>query len=326
MIKPLQLGKTIFPTNMIQGPLAGISCAPFRRLIWRYSTPAYTCTEMISCKTIIHQPMPVLRRYVQKDPTEGPVCFQLSGSEPKELAEATKRITDHGADLIDLNCGCPVKKIRDKGAGSRLLSDAQKLYHLISAMKNNTHVPVSIKIRVDGASHEKCNSEVAKVVSEAGADFLVVHGRHWTEHYETSCHYDEIQYFVNEVNIPVIGNGDVACMTSLNNMLATGCAGVMIGRAGVGQPWIIDQLQLQQKGLPINPRPPPEIGQVFIEHIEHLKTLLQSELFAILQARKLAKYYAKNLVDRVKFLTEMNHCQHLYTLRELCKKYFCIES
>lgn len=326
MIKPLQLGKTIFPTNMIQGPLAGISCASFRRLIWRYSTPAYTCTEMISCKTIIHQPMTVLRRYVQKDPTEGPVCFQLSGSEPKELAEATKRITDHGADLIDLNCGCPVKKIRDKGAGSRLLSDTQKLYHLISAMKNNTHVPVSIKIRVDGASHEKCNSEVAKVVSEAGADFLVVHGRHWTEHYETSCHYDEIQFFVNEVNIPVIGNGDVACMTSLNNMLATGCAGVMIGRAGVGQPWIIDQLQLQQKGLPINPRPPPEIGQVFIEHIEHLKTLLQSELFAILQARKLAKYYAKNLVDRVKFLTEMNHCQHLGTLREICKKYFCIES
>ena len=178
-IKPIQLGSKTFPVNIIQGPLAGISCAPFRFLTWKYSQPAFSCTEMISCKTIIHQPKALQKRFVTKDPGEGPVCFQLSGSDPAELAEATKIVTDYGADLIDLNCGCPVKKIRSKGAGSKLLTDASKLHALISAMKQNTHVPVSIKIRVENQD-EKFNADIARIVAEAGTDFLIVHGRHWT--------------------------------------------------------------------------------------------------------------------------------------------------
>src|SRR5271155_570724 len=112
VIKPLQLGKKHFPVNIIQGPLAGVSCAPFRALTWKYSQPAFSCTEMISCKTLIHQSKLSHRRFVTKDPAEGAVCFQLAASDPIELALATKIATDYGADLIDLNCGCPVKKIR----------------------------------------------------------------------------------------------------------------------------------------------------------------------------------------------------------------------
>src|SRR5579872_76361 len=242
MIHPLILNKTIFPTNLIQGPLAGISSAPFRRLIWKYSNPAFTCTEMISCKTIIHQSEAALKRFVTIAPDEGPVCFQLSANNPTELAEATQRVTAYGAHLIDLNCGCPVNKIRSKGAGSSLLTNPSKLYQLITAMKQNTHLPVSIKIRVDGGSSDQFNLQVAQAVSDAGADFLIVHGRHWTEHYETPCRYDEIRFFVEELKIPVIGNGDIACLASLNKMFSTGCAGVMIARAGVGQPWLIRQL------------------------------------------------------------------------------------
>jgi tRNA-dihydrouridine synthase B len=128
LITPLQLGNKSFPTNIIQGPLAGISCSPFRELIWRYSQPAFSCTEMMSCKTLLYQSKFAERRYTHIDPKEGPVCFQLAGNDPYELAEATKRVTDCGATLIDLNCGCPVKKIRSKGAGSSLLMDASKLY------------------------------------------------------------------------------------------------------------------------------------------------------------------------------------------------------
>src|SRR5690349_6041065 len=107
---------------------------------------------MISCKTLIYQPKSSYQRYIQKKPEEGPVCFQLSGSDPIELAEATKMVSDYGADLIDLNCGCPVNKIRTKGAGSSLLTQPAKLYKLICAMKQNTSRPVSIKIRVEGHS------------------------------------------------------------------------------------------------------------------------------------------------------------------------------
>ena len=322
MINSLKLGNSTFPTNLIQGPLAGVSCAPFRVLTWRYSKPAFSCTEMISCKTLIYQAKSSHKRFVMKDPQEGPVCFQLSSNNPSELADACKIVTDYGADLIDLNCGCPVKKIRSKGAGSSLLTDPNKLYQLIHTMKNNTHVPISIKIRVENNGKEKFNQEVATVVSDAGADFLIVHGRHWTEHYETPCNYDEIRFFVEQLKIPVIGNGDIACVNSLNNMFATGCAGVMIARAGVGQPWLIGKLIAEMNRNKFILPTPKEIGLIFMEHVQRLAELLNSEKFAIIQARKFAKYYARGLVNKMEFSSKVNHCEKIDELKFICTQFF----
>lgn len=302
--------------------MAGISCAPFRRLAWRYSRPAFSCTEMISCKTLLHQPTLSQQRFISKDKAEGPVCYQLAGNDPIELAEAVRRVTDYGADLIDLNCGCPVKKIRRKGVGSRLLSDGGALYRLIVAMKQSTSVPISIKIRVQGGSDEKFNKDIANAVSDAGADFLVVHGRHWTEHYETPCRYEEIRFFVDTLKIPVIGNGDIACLESLKKMLATGCAAVMISRAGVGQPWLIGKLIAQHQGEAFQLPSLSEIGSIFLEHVESLAALLGSEKFSILQARKFAKYYARDLPHRAEFVAKVNHCENLPELKDICSRYF----
>ena len=320
LIRPLTLGNTTFPVNLIQGPLAGISCAPFRRLTWRYSRPAFSCTEMISCKTIIHQPAQAAQRYIQKDMAEGPVSFQLSGTDPIELAEAVKRVTQFGADLIDLNCGCPVKKIRSRGAGSRLLSNPTLLHQLIRAMKENTHVPVSVKIRVDGGD-DHFNHEVAQAVSDAGADFLIVHGRHWTQHYETPCRHDAIKFFVDTMTIPVIGNGDIACVETLHEMLATGCAGVMIGRAGVGQPWLMAKLMAKMQGLPFALPANQEIAAMLLEHVHALTELLGNETFAMLQARKFAKYYVRHLQQRAEFHHAVNECITLEALTEVCQTY-----
>jgi tRNA-dihydrouridine synthase B len=322
MVKPLKLGELTFPINIIQGPLAGVSCAPFRKLTWRYSQPAFSCTEMISCKTLLYQSTSSQKRFIKIDPEEGSVCFQLAGNDPKELAEATKIVTTQGASLIDLNCGCPVKKIRRKGAGSNLLQNTSLLYQLIKAMKDNTKVPVSIKIRVDGNSSDTFNREVATVIKDAGADFVVVHGRHWTENYEIPCHYSDIEFFVNELNIPVIGNGDISCIESLKKMLATECAGVMISRAGVGQPWLIRQLieEIQQKIF--HPPSNGEIGSIFVEHITELADLLDNETFAIIQARKLAKYYGRHLKMKSVFCCAINHCSNLQELKNICIEHF----
>lgn len=315
-IKPLTVGHQTFPNNLIQGPLAGISCAPFRLLTATHGKPAFTCTEMISCKTILYQNDFAARRYLYKDPKEGPVCFQLSGTEPNELAEAVKIVTQCGADLIDLNCGCPVKKIRSRGAGSRLLTNPLQLYQLITAMKANTHLPVSVKIRVEGAD-EKFNAEVAKVVSEAGADFLIVHGRHWTEHYETPCRHESIAYFVNEMKIPVIGNGDVADLASLRAMLNTGCAGVMIGRAGVGQPWLVQQLIAAHAGSEFVRPTVVAIREMLLTHVQGLIDLLGNEKFAILQARQFTKYYARHLPTRAAFQLAVNQCTSISDLQNI---------
>lgn len=322
MITSLHLGNKAFPINLIQGPLAGLSCAPFRALTWRYSQPAFSCTEMISAKTLIFQPKLSYRRFVEKDPEEGPVCFQLAGNNPLEIAEAVKRVSDCGADLIDLNCGCPVKKIRSKGAGSSLLTQTATLYQLITAMKQNTHLPVSIKIRVEGNSSEKFNMEVANVVRDAGADFLIVHGRHWTEHYETACHYADIQLFVEQLKIPVIGNGDIACVTSLKKMFSTGCAGVMIARAGVGQPWLIRKLIAEMQQTPFSKPGIAEIGELFNEHVIKLSSLLLNEKFAIFQARKFAKYYARELPNKTEFCHAINQCECIDELLAVTRKYF----
>jgi len=277
---------------------------------------------MTSCKTLLNKSLYAQQRFIKIDPNEGPVCFQLASNDPHELAEATKRVTDFGAHLIDLNCGCPVKKIRSKGAGSGLLMDAPKLFKLISAMKANTHLPVSVKIRVEGGSQDIFNESIAQAISEAGADFLVVHGRHWTEHYETPCNYNEIKFFVEYMKIPVIGNGDVACVESLKAMFATGCAGIMIGRAGVGQPWLIKNLIAAMTQQPFAMPSPQEIAAVFLEHTQQLIALLGHEKFAILQARKFGKYYARGLTGRAEFAAAINTCDNFAQLQKICATYF----
>lgn len=322
MLKPLTIKNLSFHTNLIQGPLAGVSCAPFRTLTWQYGKPAFSCTEMISCKTLINQPPKSILRYSTIDQLEGPVCFQLSGSEPRELAEATKVATSYGATLIDLNCGCPVKKIRDKGAGSILLNKPKQLYSLITAMKQNTHLPISIKIRVQGNNNEKFNQELVHVINDSGLDCLIVHGRDWTEKYDRPCRYDEIQFFVERLKIPVIGNGDITDLTSLKKMLATGCAGAMIGRAGVGQPWLVAKLTAEISNQSFTIPDHTAIGKIFLRHVQQLAHLLKSEKLAVLQARKFAKYYAGTLLNKKKFSMEINTCDNLKDLNLLCMNYF----
>jgi tRNA-dihydrouridine synthase B len=317
----MEIKNKIYPCHLVQGPLAGVSCAPFRALVHAWGRPAFAYTEMISSKTLIHVDVKKQRRFIEKVPGET-VCFQLAANNAEELGLATKIVTDFGADLIDLNCGCPVKKIRSKKAGSHLLSDAGKIYTLIRAMKNNTDKPVSIKIRVDANSSDSFNQEIAQAVMDAEADFITVHGRHWTQGYDVDCSYEDIKFFVNTLQIPVIGNGDIADIHTLNRMLETGCAGAMIGRAGVGQPWLIQQLLAQEKHMPYQIPSNEIIGGLLIEHIKGLCDLLYSEKFAIIQARTFAKYYARTLTNKADFCAAFNQCLDLNTATKIISEFF----
>lgn len=311
-IKPIILGKLQFSSNLIQAPLAGVSCAPFRELIHQYGGAAYAATEMISAKTLLHKPP---RRYIAKSPEEGMVCFQLSGNDPAELQQAAIIAVERGADLLDLNCGCPVEKIRKKGCGSKLLSEYMLLEEIISAIKAVVEVPVSVKIRVDGASQDRFNYEVVKRVNAAGADFLIVHGRHWSEHYETPVRLDEIANIVAQSQIPVIGNGDVKDYTSLMRMFETGCTGIMIGRASVGRPWLFQELIHADLGKTFNVPTKIEIGNLLLVHIRGL-AILENETQALLQARKLTKYYlrAAGIEDKHEAFKVINRFEELVQL------------
>lgn len=321
LLKPLNLGNKTFPVNIVQGPLAGYTCSAFRLLTCKYSQPAFTCTEMISCNSLMHRRESEYQRYVKKQAGEGPVCFQLFGSDPQKLGLATKIVTDYGADLIDLNCGCPVKKVRSRGAGSKLLNLPITLYKLIVAMKQNTHLPVSIKIRVEGYSDERFHNSIVQVVKDSGVDFLVVHGRHWEEPYSHPCHYDQIKFFVDELKIPVIGNGDVSDINSLRKMFETGCSGAMIGRAGIGKPWLIRKLIAEMNNEKFIEPSMEEIGLIFLSHIELLGDLV-GEKFALLHARKISHAYTSGLRNKKDFCCSINGCNSMKELKEISERYF----
>jgi tRNA-dihydrouridine synthase B len=310
MLNSLRLGQLELPTNLIQGPLAGYSCAPFRLLINEFGGVAYTTTEMISAYELAHncqQP----KRYTYKHPNEGKLCYQISGDNADDLARAVEVVVAKGADLVDLNCGCPQRKIRKKGHGSKLLSDPESLYQLLSAMRKSSSVTMSAKIRVDGDSGESFNAEVVAAIESAGMDFMIVHGRHWRERYEVAVRLDEIANIVSMASIPVIANGDVSDVDSLREVFSvTKAAGVMISRASIGKPWLFAELTALWRGHDYPQFSEVQKRTVLRRHIEMLVEL-DGEHSALLQARSLAKHYCEMDISQYNFSRVIDLYNHL---------------
>jgi tRNA-dihydrouridine synthase B len=300
-MKPLVIGSLSFAHHLIQGPLAGYSCAPFRKLFSQFSAPAYCVTEMISALDLTRHKN-LHSRYLWRDPAEERLCYQLSGNCPTTLRAATAIVSDLGADLIDLNCGCPKQKIRKKKCGSYLLTQPQLIGEIVANMKSATQAAVTVKIRVDNQSDS--HLLVAEAATQAGADALIVHGRHWSEGYDTPCRTNSIREIVKAVTIPVIANGDVSDIASLNSMLETGAAGVMISRAGTGKPWLFQQLLQEMSGKIYTPPTLDVIIELFTQHVTGLADL-EGEFKASLQNRKLLPYYFRDYFSPERLTTLM---------------------
>ncbi|HAT8700886.1 TPA: tRNA-dihydrouridine synthase family protein [Legionella pneumophila subsp. pneumophila] len=286
---PLQIGSLKLPHRLIQGPLAGYSCAPFRDLFNIYTPPAYCVSEMCSAIDILHKHSSQ-SRYIYRAPTEKLLAYQISGNEPHVLAEAAAKLQSLGADLIDINCGCPKSKIRKKGAGSALLEDPQKLIAIISRVRAAISIPLTIKIRIQ--NNEK-DLTLAKQIEDAGAHALIVHGRRWTEDYDIPCNWQQIANIKNAVNIPVIVNGDISDIFSLRKALEISvCDGFMISRAGTGKPWLYrDLLNLETNDVAFD-----EKLKLFMLHLEGL-SYLENEHKAVLQSKSLVRYYFKKQLN-----------------------------
>lgn len=288
---PFTIGSRTFANRLIQGPLAGFSCAPFRQLYYRYTPPAYCVSEMMSAHDVVHKHQPN-SRYLCRAPEEKILCYQLSGHDPDIVSQAAIRVQALGADLIDLNCGCPKTKIRKKGAGSALLDKPARLLDIVRAVRRIITIPFTVKIRLTGDA-----SDVALAIDleQTGADAVIVHGRRWIDDYDKPCDLQQIAAIKRALTIPVIANGDIADHASLFRAFEiTGCDAYMIARAGSGKPWLYQQLL-----SPIDER-------VNIEHAErthcfmtHLYGLanLESEHQAVLQSKSLVRYYFRTVLS-----------------------------
>ena len=283
---PFHIGSLKLSNRLIQAPLAGISCAPFRELFSLYTQPAYAVTEMISAHSMFHHET-LKKRYLMRSPKEGPWCIQLSGNSPKLMAEATKIAASYQPDLIDLNCGCPKPKIRSKGCGSALMDSPKVLHDVVTAMRQATTLPLTVKIRVGGQTADKAYLEAALVIEACGADAIIVHGRHHSEDYGVAVNYQHIRNIVERVNIPVIANGDVSDRASMQRCFhESGAAAIMLGRGSLGRPWLFHEL-LGHDYVPSS----SEVLDIFQYHINQLAKLEASETIALLQARRLLKWY-----------------------------------
>ena len=239
------------------------------------------------------------------------MCYQISGNKPEVLSLAVEKVMRCGADLIDLNCGCPQPKIRKKNQGSRLLSDPDYLYQLLRAMRSASTVPMSAKVRVDGGSGESFNREVAQAIESSGMDFMVVHGRNWLERYDVPVRYQDIADMVSYVGIPVIANGDVSDYSSLLRLMTeTQAAGAMIARASMGKPWLFAQLQAASQGESFVCPNTAERNQLWVSHVMGLAEL-EGEQRALLQMRGMAKYYGFPEMASLSFTTVREFSDYL---------------
>lgn len=302
--KPFHIGSLQCSNRLIQGPLAGFSCAPFRQLYYRFVPPAYCVSEMISAYDALHK-HPIDSRYLYRAPEETRLCYQLSGHDPIIMAQAAVRLERLGADLIDINSGCPKTKIRKKGAGSALLDTPERLCDIVSTVRLAIETPLTVKLRIHGDGRDLA---LARALEDAGADALIVHGRRWTDDYDVSPDYHQIGLMKQAVRIPVIVNGDISNEDSLAKAVAeSGCDAYMISRAGSGRPWLYQQLLADKEVL-------IEVGrqeqvEIFIEHLKGL-SCLESEHKAVLQSKSLVRYYFGSLLNA-------QELQFFYTLIRL---------
>ncbi len=244
-------------------PMAGISDRPFRQLCFDQGA-GLVINEMVSSKPALRHTRKSEQRRIRPDDPE-PRAVQLLGNEPEDLAQAAQQAYRDGAQLIDLNLGCPAKKVCRKAAGSALMAEPDTVARLLEATVNAVPCPVTLKMRTGPDDTWRNAPEIARIAEESGIAMLSIHGRTRTQKYLGEAEYDTIAQVVAERHIPVLANGDIDSVARAFEVLATtGAAGLMIGRAAFGRPWLFAQLRaaLESRTVPPDPEPLEVMGLV----------------------------------------------------------------
>ncbi len=316
----LQIGTVALENRLVMAPMAGITNLPFRTLVRRLGAGLAT-TEMVSAMglTMGH---PRTRNYLRSWPREKPLSVQLFGAGPRSMAEAARIAEEAGADIVDINMGCPVRKVAKTGAGAALLDHPERVAEIVKAVRLACTVPVTAKIRAGWTPERPSGVEVARVIEGCGADAVAVHPRFATQRYAGRADWGLIRRVKEAVGIPVVGNGDVfRAEDALRMRRETGCDGVMIGRGAVGNPWIFRQVLDLEAGRTPREASLSERRTLILEHYGMLAETV-GEHRAPYMMRGLLLAYTKGLPYSGRFRGRITRIKDFESLTLLMEDYF----
>lgn len=296
----MQIGNIKLEAPLVLAPMAGITDLPFR-LICRRLGCAMTVSEMVSAKGLLYKNVKTTEM-LRIDNGERPTAIQLFGSVPQELSQAAKMVEASGADMIDLNMGCPVAKIVNNGEGSALMKTPQLAYEILAAMVDAVQIPVTVKFRAGWDDEHRNAVEIALAAEKAGVSSIAVHGRTRQQFYEGKADWNIIRQVKDAVNIPVFGNGDIFTVEDGLRMLKeTGCDGLMIGRGADGNPWLFNRLKAVMSGQ--EDPGAPELDVRLAQAAEHLQMLIdyKGEYVSVKEMRRHISAYLKGLPHAAEF-------------------------
>ena len=317
----MQIGPHSLVPKVILAPMAGVTDKPFRVLCKRLG--AGLCVSEMTTSDPRFWNTSKSRHRMDHDGEPAPISVQIAGTVPEVMAEAARYNVDHGAQLIDINMGCPAKKVCNAWAGSALMRDETLVARILEAVVNAVDVPVTLKIRTGWAADQRNALTIAHIAQDAGVQALAVHGRTRDQQYTGAAEYDTIAEVKAALTIPVIANGDIDSPQKAAFVLErTGCDAVMIGRAAQGRPWIFREIAHYLATGELLPEPTlQQVRDVLRGHLEHLHTFY-GEPAGVRIARKHLGWYAKDRPENANFRAIVNRAESAEAQLQLTRDYF----